>query len=284
MMKHLLLLLRPHQWLKNLLLLFPPFLDGSLFQVGSFFEISLPLICFSAGASSIYVVNDLFDVKQDLRHPQKSRRPLPSGNVSKSLAVCVAFSLSIGSLLGGFWVSPSFLVYLIIYLIISVAYSWYLKQVAILELFCVVSGFVLRLFAGGEAFDVIISDWLFLSVFLLALYLVCGKRLSELRHESGCDPADIRPVLESYPAGFLEGAMFVSGASVLVTYTMYVLIHPNLVYTVPLCCFGLLSYLLRVLSGKGGDPTRALLNDPLLCAVGLLWLILTGLSIYGALG
>ena len=76
--------------------------------------------------------------------------------------------------------------------------------------------------------------------------------------------------------------MYITGAAVLVTYAMYVLVHPILVYTVPLCCFGLLAYLLRVLSGKGGDPTRALLKDPVIFIVGLLWMILTGVAIYGA--
>jgi hypothetical protein len=148
-------------------------------------------------------------------------------------------------------------------------------------LFCVVSGFLLRLLAGGAAFGVLISDWLFLSVFLLALYLVAGKRYGEIRNVTGQSPELIRPVLGKYPDGFLLGCMYISGASVLVTYTMYVLDHAMLVYTVPLCCFGLLSYLLRVLSGKGGDPTRALLKDPALFFVGGIWLLLVGWGIYG---
>lgn len=196
----------------------------------------------------------------------------------------IALALGIGSVLLGGFVSSLFLCYLLAYLIISLAYSWQLKKLPIVEMFCVVSGFLLRLFAGGEAFNIRISDWLFLSVFLLALYLICGKRLSELKHEGGEAPASIRPVLSIYPPGFLEGTMYVSGASVLVTYTMYVLVHPILVYTVPLCCFGLLTYLLRVMSGHGGDPTRALLKDPGLLIVALVWVVLTGFSIYGVAG
>ena len=158
----------------------------------------------------------------------------------------------------------------------------HLKTLPIVEIFCVVSGFLLRLFAGGVAFNVLISDWLFLSVFLLALYLVSGKRLGELSHSVGQTPEMIRPVLAMYPSGFFSGCMYISGASVLVTYTMYVLEHPLLIYTVPLCCFGLLAYLLRVLSGRGGDPTRALLREPALLIVGLVWVVMVGWSIYGA--
>lgn len=279
-MKPLWLLLRPQQWLKNLLLLFPPFLGGTLLQIDSLITVILPLVSFSAGASSIYIVNDLMDCKQDIHHPLKKLRPLPAGKIHKTIALAIAFFLGTAALIGGFFVSIPFLLYLIIYLIISVVYSWHLKEIPIVELFCVVSGFLLRLLAGGEAFAVQISDWLFLSVFLLAFYLAAGKRFGETHHINGGTPELIRPVLAKYPDGFLLGCMYLSGASVLVTYTMYVLVHPMLIYTVPLCCFGLLAYLLRVLSGKGGDPTRALLKDPLILLVGIAWTLLVGLSIY----
>ena len=279
-MKSMWYLLRPQQWLKNLLLLFPPFLGGSLLQIDSFAALVLPLLSFSAGASAVYIINDLMDIKQDIHHPLKRLRPLPAGVISKMTALGIALFLAMLALLCGFFVSGAFLTFLLIYLIISVAYSWQLKTVPIVELFCVVSGFLLRLSAGGVAFNVPISDWLFLSVFLLALYLIAGKRFVEIRNVTGEPPELIRPVLAKYPDGFLLGCMYLSGAAVLMTYTMYVLVHPMLVYTVPLCCFGLLAYLLRVLSGKGGDPTRALLRDPFIFLVGAIWTLLVGWSIY----
>lgn len=277
-------LLRPHQWLKNLLLLFPLFLGGKLFSIQSFDTIVLPLLSFSAAASSIYIVNDLLDIQSDINHPKKCLRPLPAGKISHRAALFISLCLGAGAVFCGSLVLPSFLYYLLAYMAISLMYSWYLKTQPIVEMFCVVSGFLIRLFAGGVAFNIHISDWLFLSVFLLALYLICGKRLSELKHEGGQSPASIRPVLLMYPHGFLEGIMYISGSSVLVAYTMYVLAHPILVYTVPLCCYGLLTYLLRVMSGKGGDPTRALLKDPNLLLVAIAWILLTGFSIYGAMG
>ena len=279
-MKSMWYLLRPQQWLKNLLLLFSPFLGGTLLQIDSFAALVLPLLSFSAGASAVYIINDLMDIKQDIHHPLKRLRPLPAGVISKMTALGIALFLAMLALLCGFFVSGAFLTFLLIYLIISVAYSWQLKTVPIVELFCVVSGFLLRLSAGGVAFNVPISDWLFLSVFLLALYLIAGKRFGEIRNVTGEPPELIRPVLASYPEGFLLGCMYLSGAAVLMTYTMYVLVHPMLVYTVPLCCFGLLAYLLRVLSGKGGDPTRALLRDPFIFLVGAIWTLLVGWSIY----
>jgi 4-hydroxybenzoate polyprenyltransferase len=263
------------------MLYFPPFLGGIFPQFDSPATILLPFISFCAAASSIYIINDLSDLQQDIHHPTKCRRPLPAGMIKPPVANLVAFVLIAGALFFGWAVSDEFLLFLVAYLLISVVYSWRLKDVPIVELFCVVSGFLLRLLAGGEAFSVPVSGWLFLSVFLLALFLVCGKRLSELCHEGGRSPAEFRPVLSRYPKGFLEGGMFMSGAAVLVTYTMYVLAHPVLVYTVPLCFFGLMAYLLRVLSGQGGDPTRALLHDPVIFLVCIVWVCLVGYAIYG---
>jgi len=279
-MKAYLEILRPHQWLKNLMLLFPPFLGGTLNSVGSPVDVILPILSFSFGASSIYIINDLADVSFDINHPTKCQRPIPAGIITPDAAKGISVALAIGALVSGYWISTGFLMLMLAYLIISLSYSWRLKNIPVVELFCVSSGFVLRLFAGGEAYRVEISDWLFLSVFLLSLYLVCGKRLCELRHEGGQSPNSVRPVLALYPDGFLDGTMFICGGAALVTYAMYVISHQNNFLLIPVCCFGLLSYLMRVLSGKGGDPTRALLKDPVLFIVGIIWVILEGWHVY----
>ncbi|PNU19209.1 decaprenyl-phosphate phosphoribosyltransferase [Geothermobacter hydrogeniphilus] len=275
-------LLRPHQWLKNLMLLFPPFLGGTLF--GGHYglgQVVWPFAAFCLGSSASYIVNDICDREQDRLHPRKKNRPLAAGRISPVSAGAVAGLLSVVGLVAASLISTRFVLLLLTYLTISIAYSLYMKNVPLIELFCVVSGFLLRLFAGGEAFGVKISDWLFLSVFLLALFLVCGKRLSELCHEGGQAPEMIRTVLARYPQGFLEASMFISGAAVLVTYTVYVISHKSTIWVVPLSCFGLLAFVKRVLSGQGGDPTRALLRDHLLLLTGLAWILLMSWDVYG---
>ncbi|ORJ59122.1 decaprenyl-phosphate phosphoribosyltransferase [Geothermobacter hydrogeniphilus] len=280
-MKAYLQLLRPHQWLKNLMLLFPPFLGGTLL-VGQYSSGQLlwPLVAFCLGSSASYILNDICDVEQDRLHARKKHRPLAAGKVGIHRAVVLAVVFVVVAAACAWWVSAGFLMFLLLYLGISLSYSLWLKDLPLIELFCVVSGFVLRLLAGGEAYGVVISDWLFLSVFLLALFLVSGKRLSELRYEGGETPGHIRPVLTCYPKGFLEGCMLLSGSAVLVTYTMYVISHQSTIWVVPLSCFGLLAFWMRVLSGRGGDPTRALLRDPILFIVGFLWVLLVGWGIY----
>jgi len=275
-------LLRPVQWLKNLMLLFPPFLGGIIFQTGFFSTIVLPLASFCLASSATYIVNDVADCNQDREHPLKKLRPLPSGEVAVGSALWLAGLLLIGALYLAAMVSTTFLLLLVGYLAISNLYSFSLKGYPLFDLFCIASGFILRLLAGGTAFNVIISEWLFITVFLLALFLSTGKRYSEKR-SLGSDAGLHRKALTAYPDGFLDGLMFMSGSAVLVTYTMYAISRHSslLLYSVPLCCFGLLRYILRVQSGKGGDPTESLTRDLPLLIVGIIWAVMVGWGIYG---
>lgn len=273
-------LLRPTQWLKNLMLYFPSFLGGEMLQPGVFAKGVVPFVSFCLASSSAYVLNDILDRERDKSHPRKSKRPLPSGRISLVAAVVVYFLLLFAAIFLAFKVSLLFVTILFTYLLVSVSYSFYLKQLPIVDLFCVSAGFLFRLQAGGEAFGVEITAWLFLSVFLLSIFLSTGKRLYE-KNALGENAVSHRKTLESYPPGFLDGTMYMTGGAVLVTYTLYVIEHHVLIYTVPLCCFGLLRYMMRVKSGLGGDPTESLLKDVPLFVVGLLWALMVGWGIYG---
>jgi 4-hydroxybenzoate polyprenyltransferase len=274
-------MLRPVQWLKNLMLFFPPFLGGLLLQPGLLVKGVLPFVSFCLASSSAYIVNDVLDRHHDANHPLKKHRPIPSCAISPKAALSLALiSLSV-SLALGFCVSFTFFLILIAYLIISVCYSLKLKELPVVDLFCIASGFLLRLQAGGEAFHMVVSEWLFLSVFLLAIFLATGKRLGE-KCTLGEKAGGHRKSLLSYPDGFLPGTMYMTGGAVLVTYTQYVILRHALIYTVPLCCFGLLRFILRVQSGQGGDPTESLLKDAPLFVVGLLWAVMVGWGIYAS--
>lgn len=272
-------LLRPTQWLKNVILLFPPFLGDQLQLLSSVKTLVIPLLAFCLASNFSYIVNDIIDLEKDRFHPKKKNRPLAAGTVTVPVAVGIAVFLLFCASGLAFQVSLSFVAYLLSYLVITLLYSLKLKTVLILDIFCISSGFLLRLQAGGEAYGVVVSEWLFLSVFLLALFLSTGKRLCEKIVLSEKAP-NHREVLERYPEGFLDGIMYMTGAAVLVTYTMYVVVRPALVYTVPLCCFGLMQYIFRVKSGKGGDPTQSLLRDPALFFTGAIWALMVGWNIY----
>ena len=272
-------MLRPTQWLKNLLFFFPPFLAGHLLMPGVFIRGMAPFGAFCLVSSAGYIFNDLLDRKRDLHHPQKSLRPLPSGAVSIRGSALLSVLLLVSGLSLASQVSFHMLLMLIGYAIVSLSYSMFLKSVPVFDLFCISAGFLIRLEAGGDLFQIPITSWLFLTVFLLAVFLSTGKRLSESKL-LGDAAGEHRASLASYPSGFLAGTMYMTGSSVLVTYAMYALHKPKLIYSVPLCLFGLLRYILRVCSGKGGDPTESLLKDCILLVVSLLWVMMVVWSIY----
>lgn len=274
-------LLRPQQWLKNLMLFFPPFLSGSMLDLQAIVNGIPAFVAFCLASSSGYILNDLVDSEKDRLHPRKRTRPLPAGSVKPNAAAALAVLLLGVSVTFAFWANSSrFLFYLLLYLLVTALYSLMVKDIPLFDVFFVATGFLIRLLAGGEAFAVSVSDWLFMTVFLLALFLSIGKRLTEKRN-LGSDAGLHRKSLANYPDGFLDGAMYLTGGSVLVTYSMYTISRGQLLYTVPLCCFGLLRYILRIKSGETGDPTESLLKDPILLCVGVLWVACIYGGIYG---
>jgi len=264
------------------MLYFPCFLGGALFNPGVLEKGFIPLIAFCTASSSTYILNDIADRKRDREHPVKMLRPIAAGILSAQVAAAVACLLLLVAMLLAISVSGQFVFILAAYVLISIAYSLKLKAFPVIDLFCISAGFLLRLIAGGIVMGIAISEWLFLTVFLLAIFLSTGKRLGE-KCLLGDRAGEHRQALLGYPAGFLDGIMFMTGAAVLVTYTMYVISRHSmlLVYTVPLCCFGLLRYIYRLKNGQGGDPTESLTRDLPLFVVGLLWTVLVGWGIYG---
>lgn len=275
---HYLTMLRPAQWLKNLMLFFPLFLSGHMLSPGIVERGLLLFVSFCLVSSAGYICNDLLDRKRDAVHPKKRLRAIPSGVIGvRSASLYAALLLISGLMLAGMF-TPTILL-LSAYAVVSLMYSLALKSMPLVDLFCIAAGFLIRLQAGGDMFAIPISPWLFLTVFLLAIFLSTGKRLSE-SHSLGSSAPTHRVSLARYPAGFLVGTMYMTGSAVLVTYAMYVILKPRLIFTVPLCLFGLLRYILRVSSGENGDPTESLLKDKVLFVVSSLWLVMVIWSIY----
>jgi 4-hydroxybenzoate polyprenyltransferase len=278
-MRSWLKLLRPTHWVKNLMLFFPPFLGGLMTDISFLSHGIIPFTAFCLASSSTYIINDIVDAPNDAEHPTKKNRPIAAGEISPFTATVAALVLVIGALFLASLVAGAFLWVLVGYVALSVAYTAKLKDFAIVDIFCIAVFFLLRLQGGGEAFGVVISDWLFLSVFLLALFLSTGKRLCE-KNRLGTSAGNHRMALTDYPEGLLDGIMYMTGAAVLVTYTLYIINRHGMVYSVPLCCFGLLRYMYRVKLGRGGDPTYALLQDRVLLGVGVVWVTMVGYWTY----
>ncbi len=275
-------LLRPRQWTKNLLLLFPPFFGGRIADPAILSQIFPALFAFACASSCGYIINDIKDMDADRNHRTKQNRVIASAQISIPNAVLVAAALFIISMILAFSVHGEFRRFhwfITLYLLNSIAYTFFFKNIVIFDIFLIAFGFLLRVLAGGEAFNIHVTNWLFLTVFSVSLLLAAGKRLGELI-SLGDDAQKHRKTFGHYSQSFLEGILWFSASSAIVMYALYTLEHKNLLfYSVPLAAFGLLRYIFIVKEGKG-DPTDALTRDWHILGVGIAWLVMIGIIVY----
>lgn len=243
--------------------------------------IALPaFFTFSAVASSSYIINDIKDASVDLNHSKKKRRSIASGEISKSNAIVISIFLFSASLFLSFYISNIFWLYILAYMFISLSYTFVFKNIVILDIFFISAGFMIRVLAGGAIFNIDVSRWLFLTVFLVSLFLASGKRMAELV-EMGNKAAAHRKSLSNYSLSFIEGVLWFAASAALVTYSLYTIEENSLLfYTVPLAAFGLLRYVYIVKRGVG-DPTDVLLTDKQIMITGIVWAAAIAIVKYG---
>ncbi len=257
---------RIKHWIKNFFLFAAPFFGGAF-------------IAFSLCSSSIYIFNDLRDIERDRLHPKKSKRPIASGQVSKNSAYTLSFLLILTSLILSFKIGINFFYFIILYFLIQIGYSIYFKKVPILDIFCIASGFVIRVLAGGAVFDVEVSRWLILTMFMISLVLATGKRLGEVLLLSE-KITEHRQSLNSYSISTLNEILLISSSAALIAYSLYTVeqFH-KLIYTIPVVTFGLFRYLMISKQGMG-DPTEAMTKDRWLALTIFIWLFIVWLVRY----
>lgn len=280
--KDIIYILRPQQWVKNFLVLAPPFFGGVLFTSSEmFFKMFLAFIGFSLASSTAYIVNDISDIKSDLMHPKKKLRPVASGRVSISEAIIVALITLTLSIAASLVISKLFMLVTIGYLLLSLSYSFYLERMVIIDVFTIAIGFVLRIEAGGVASGIEVSSWLLLTTFLLSLLLAFGKRRYELVMTNK-NRSQFREVLAAYNEKFLNTALGIFATAAIVTYSLYVVEIESKFFliTIPFACYGVLRYMYLVKTDTRGDPTESLLKDKPLFLCVLVWLLISAAIIY----
>lgn len=279
-------LIRIHHWLKNLLVLFPAFFSGKFFCPQELFLSFRAFFSFSLLASAVYIFNDLYDMKKDQRHPVKCHRPLASGKVSKLSAILMFLFLIVLSVVLDLAYSStrSSLVILLIYLILNLGYSISWKNIPLVDIVILASGFVLRLFYGGEFMQIPISHWLFLCIMTSAMFLGIGKRRNELRQFG--EKRKTRLVLHFYKETFLDQHLHNFGVLALVFYSLWTLTISTtgiaLVWSVPFCILLFFRYTYIIESSQSsGDPVNVIIKDwPLLTLIGC-WGIFLLFALYG---
>ncbi len=277
--KNYLSLLRPRHWIKNLFLFAAPFFGGTLLH-DVVLKTAVPaFVAFSFCASAGYILNDVSDSENDKLHDGKRKRAIASGSIRKGNAWIFAVLMGVLSLIIAFRISLIFLFFVLLYFSIQLTYSLYLKHIPIVDIFCIASGFVIRVLAGGAAFNVKVSQWLMLTMFMISLVLASGKRIGELSLLNE-NAGSHRRSLRHYSTAALNEILLVASAASLIAYALYTIEQfRGLVYTVPVVTFGLFRYVM--LSKQGlGDPTDAMTKDKWLALTVVLWLMVVGLIRY----
>ncbi len=273
-------LARPHQYVKNGFVWLPLFFGQKLADHQAVLNTLWAFIAFSLTASAVYVLNDIRDVNEDREHPKKKSRPIASGALGTFDGIVFMICLLAGSFCLSIMLLPlSFSLILLTYLLLNVAYSFNLKNIAVVDVVCISIGFVLRIFAGGVVSGVHLSHWIVIMTFLLAIFLALGKRRDDLLLSDG---SNTRKSLKGYNLEFVTLSMGVMTSVVIVSYLLYcvsaeVVNHYgtyNLYLTGFWVIVGLLRYLqLAFVEGRSGSPTLVLLKDYFLWAVIGGWIV-----------
>ncbi len=264
-------LIRLRQWVKNIFVFAPLVFSGEFLKLDAILLVCLAAFFFCLAASVVYIVNDIHDIEKDRLHPEKSKkRPLASGAVSLKSAYILLVCLYL--ILSGIWFFNANLFYVIVlYVLINLAYTFKLKDEPVIEIFIIAFGFVLRVYAGAVVLAVVVSNWMFITVLSLSLYLAAIKRRQELT-QSGIGA---RGVLKKYTVSLIDRFAEMSAICAIIFYSLYVMaVQSGLVITIPLVLFGLFRYWYIVESLQGGEsPTDVLIQDWQILATVLLWVI-----------
>ena len=281
--------LRPKQWFKNVFVFAALAFDVKLFDVEPLFRTIAGAVLFCLLSSTVYIVNDLVDIEKDRQHPTKKNRPLASGQLSPRTAGIAALLIAVIGLPLSFWLEPSFGAIALGYVLMMIAYSFWLKNIVIIDVMTIAAGFVLRVIAGVVLVHVErFSPWLYVCTTLLALFLAVGKRRNELFLLKD-NANNHRAILDEYTMSFIDEMIAILSAAALIAYSLYTFSAENLpkdhtmMLTLPFVLYGLFRYLYLIhVKNAGGAPEEIVLRDkPLLAALGL-WGLAVVLVLYVA--
>jgi len=282
--KYLIALLRPKQWIKNLILFAALVFSRNLFDFGLFLKTFCGFLTFCLFSSSVYIINDIADREKDRLHPQKKLRPLASGKLSLSAAAGLLAVILSAAIFFSYMLKPAFMVMGLLYLVLMLAYTFFLKNIVILDVLTISIGFVIRGVTGSILINVYFSNWLLLCTILLALFLALQKRKAELLNVTSGESGS-RKTLTYYTPDFINEMLNVVTSCTLMSYCLYTLSydHTELMTTIPVVLYGIFRY--QYLSGKGltEAPEHVLLRDKPLLVTVLIWVVMCVFILYAGI-
>ncbi len=281
-------LARPKQWLKNVLVVAAPGAAGVVTHAQPAFRTLVAFVCFCLAASGTYFLNDALDAEADRRHPRKRARPVASGEVPVRTAVTGGVLLCVLAIALSFAARWELALVIGAYIVLTGAYSVWLKHEPVLDLVVVACGFVLRAIAGGVAVGVSISPWFLIVAGAGSLFMVTGKRSAELR-SLGLDAHGTRRSLADYTEAFLGYVRSVASSVAILAYCLWAFeksshIGSPVLFEVSIIPFalGILRYALLLTQGDGGAPEELILSDRVLLGIGAVWAVCFAIAVHGA--
>lgn len=270
-------LIRIRQWVKNFFVFTPLFFAGVFTDEAAIINSIIGFLCFSLTASAVYIMNDIKDVEFDRLHYKKKNRPIASGKITVIYAIIISFIFIFAAFFLQNYFLPINSVYpLITYLIINLFYIFFLKNISILDILLISSGFVLRVIYGAMIISVGASSWIIFTTFCLAMFLGFAKRFKEFSEEN---PEKTRVSLKYYSRDLLDRLLSISCGATIISYALYTvdvskfLEKPEFIFTNFFVIFGVFRFLQIIyIENKGDDPTEILIKDKLFTLNIFLWL------------
>ncbi len=305
---NILRLLRPRQWVKNFAIFAAVTFTGELFNPVAVFPVIVGFLTFCAVSSATYIINDIFDIKNDKMHPFKKFRPLAHGDVDVKLAGALAAFLIVSSLFLAIMVNPTFFLFIIVYLLLQILYSSVLKTITVIDILAIAAGYILRVLGGEFASGYHISVWLLLTTISISLFLAIGKRRSELTLLAASKIDNLsatRKTLSHYSERLLDVYASIFATSTFIAYSLFTFLeNPEgihipifgvfledilptffqrkwLMLTIIPVVYGLMRYLQDIYEKHEGEsPEKVLFSDkPLLITVSI-WTLMVIFIIY----
>lgn len=304
----LILIARPVHWVKNLALFGALLLTGTLFEKGLFYDVLIAFISFSFATSATYIFNDIVDSKSDRLHPVKKQRPIASGKLPIGIAIFELVGFIFLSLIIAVSLNQLFLTLIIAYLVIQLVYSLGFKNIPVIDILIIATGFIIRVYAGAFVINAHLSAWFLLCVVSASLFLAAGKRRSEINLLEAID-GGTRKSLTKYSKELLNSYVTMFGNATWMSWSLYTFfespkasfnfwlalaelsrattIDKLMMLTIPVVIFGIMRYEALIFEGKSEAPEKLLLTDKaLIIAIGLwvalvYWIIYSGVSVSG---
>ena len=294
---------RPVHWIKNLSIFAALVFTGYLFESGLFTKVFISFWIFNFASSATYAFNDVLDVNRDRLHPIKKNRPLAKGDLSQTQALALSSILAAIALYGSYHISYLFFLLISSYLLLQIAYSLYLKNLHIIDILIIASGFIIRVYSGAFIIDAHLSVWFLLCVISVALFLAAGKRRAELGVISV--PGKTRQSLVRYSVELLDSYVTMFGNAAWMSWALFTFfespqasvplwlflselsrtttINKLLMITIPITIFGIMRYQSLIFESRSESPERLLLTDKALVASVTAWVTIVVWILYGGI-